>query len=196
MSCLRYRLPTRRSESRAAVPTALHGKASWSSSSPPSCRSIRSRSPTGIPRPLYWTCGCRQEPMCGLWPATWVGRSGVAATWQRCGGHRSGRSRWTWGIPPPISNRHRGPALRRRSSVSPLAALGWLPVRRLDGSETEDVSHGRSVPEGALERPLPGAFPATDTSSWPVALASGEALVAVAELEAGMLKPTKVLHAA
>ncbi len=80
--------------------------------------------------------------------------------------------------------------------MSPLLALRWLPIRRLNSTEAEDVSHGRSVPEGTVEESLSGGFPVQDTSSWPVALAFEGELVAVAERKAGLLQPIKVLHAA
>jgi len=80
--------------------------------------------------------------------------------------------------------------------MSPLLALRWLPIRRLNSTEAEDVSHGKSVPEGTLEESLSGGYPVQDTSSWPVALAFEDELVAVAERKAGLLQPIKVLHAA
>jgi tRNA pseudouridine55 synthase len=80
--------------------------------------------------------------------------------------------------------------------VSPLEALRWLPCRSLEAGEAEDVSHGKSVPAGTIvERPSSG-YPVRDTSSWPVALAFEQRLVAVAERQAGLLQPLKVLHAA
>ncbi len=80
--------------------------------------------------------------------------------------------------------------------LSPLGALRWLPIRSLDSSEAEDVSHGKCVPEGTVVRPSWRGYPAHDTSSWPVALAFDDELVAVAERKAGVLQPVKVLHAA
>ena len=80
--------------------------------------------------------------------------------------------------------------------MSPLHALRWLPLRSLDSGEAEDVSHGRSVPEGTVLKAASGGFPADDTTAWPVALAFEDELVAVAERKAGALQPVKVLHAA
>ncbi|MGW8284003.1 MAG: tRNA pseudouridine synthase B, partial [Gemmatimonadota bacterium] len=120
-----------------------------------------------------------------------------------CGGHLAGLRRTQIGPfevgeadattqlePEPGSN------VRMPELVSPLEALEWLAVRTLDASEAEDVAHGRSVPEGTLEEPLPVGYPACDTRSWPVVLACGEELVAVAERRGGVLQPTKVLSAA
>jgi tRNA pseudouridine55 synthase len=80
--------------------------------------------------------------------------------------------------------------------MSPLLALRWLPIRRLNSTEVDDVSHGRSVPEGTVEESVSGGYPVQDTSSWPVALAFEDELVAVAVRMAGLLQPIKVLHAA
>jgi hypothetical protein len=80
--------------------------------------------------------------------------------------------------------------------MSPLHALRWLPLRSLDSTEAEDVSHGKSVTEGTVLKAASGGFPVGDTSSWPVALAYEDDLVAVAARKAGALQPVKVLHAA
>jgi tRNA pseudouridine55 synthase len=79
--------------------------------------------------------------------------------------------------------------------LSPLHALQWLPLRRLDSSEALDVSHGRSVPEGTVVDPDLHGYPVFDTNSCPIALAFEDDLIAVAERKAGSLQPVKVLHA-
>jgi len=80
--------------------------------------------------------------------------------------------------------------------MSPLNSLRWLPLRSLDSSESEDVSYGKSVPEGMVAEPTSSGYPPQDTSAWPVALAFEEDLVAVAERREGLLQPVKVLNAA
>ena len=120
-----------------------------------------------------------------------------------CGGHLAALRRtqigpFEVGKALPATELERSPesSVMPPDLLSPLAALRWLPLRSLDLSEAADVSHGRCVPEETVVPPLSGGYPLRDTSSWPVALAFEEDLVAVAERKTGVLQPVKVLHAA
>lgn len=65
--------------------------------------------------------------------------------------------------------------------IDPVGVLGHLPLVRLDERSSGDVLHGRAVrgaPEGA---------------DGPVALVQGDALLAVAQADGGMLRPRVVL---
>ncbi len=89
-----------------------------------------------------------------------------------------------------------GSTVKPPDLMSPLNSLRWLPLRSLDSSEAEDVSYGKSVPQGMVAEPTSSGYPPQDTSAWPVALAFEEDLVAVAERREGLLQPVKVLNAA
>lgn len=141
-----------------------------------------------------------------LWVSTGTYVRAVARDLGRalgCGGHLAGLRRTRIG---PFAVADRDSTVRADNEpgatvvvpelVAPLEALQWLPVRTLDASEAADVAHGRCVPEGTLNQPPPVDFPVRDTSSWPIVLARGRELVAIAELRAGTLQPTKVLSAA
>lgn len=65
--------------------------------------------------------------------------------------------------------------------VDPVEVLGHLPLMRLDDHAAADVLHGR---------PVPGA---PDGAEGPVALVAGDALLAVAQADRGMLRPRVVL---
>lgn len=120
-----------------------------------------------------------------------------------CGGHLAALRRTQIGpfeveegLPATELERFPGSTAVEPELLSPLGALQWLPLRSLDPSEAEDVSYGKCVPEGVVVRPSSRGYPVCDTSSWPVALALEEELVAVAERKAGVLQPVKVLRAA
>lgn len=78
--------------------------------------------------------------------------------------------------------------------MTPLAALGWLPQRRLDEAEGIDVGHGRVVAAlGVTAPPQPQPGLGADL---PVALHDGAGwLSGVARREDGVLRPQKVFHA-
>lgn len=65
--------------------------------------------------------------------------------------------------------------------VDPVKVLGHLPLVRLDDHAVADVLHGR---------PVPGA---PEGAEGPVALVAGDALLAVAQADRGMLRPRVVL---
>ncbi|MEE8573544.1 MAG: tRNA pseudouridine(55) synthase TruB [Gemmatimonadota bacterium] len=77
-----------------------------------------------------------------------------------------------------------GGALPPGSRLSAARALSWLPVRNLDPSEVEAVEHGRAIAD---------ARGSSDMES-PVAMVSGDRLVAVGRRSAGELRPEKVFH--
>lgn len=68
-----------------------------------------------------------------------------------------------------------------RQVISPAQALSFLPRRELDESETRQVSNGRRLAAGGIE------------STEPVALLSGNTLIAVARQEGDELLPEVVL---
>jgi tRNA pseudouridine55 synthase len=77
-----------------------------------------------------------------------------------------------------------GGVLPPGAGLSAARALSWLPVRNLDPSEVEAVEHGRAIAD---------ARGASDMES-PVAMVSGDRLVAVGRRSANELRPEKVFH--
>ena len=77
-----------------------------------------------------------------------------------------------------------GGVLPPGAGLSAARALSWLPVRNLDPSEVEAVEHGRAIAD---------ARGASDMES-PVAMVSGDRLVAVGRRSADELRPEKVFH--
>lgn len=78
--------------------------------------------------------------------------------------------------------------------LSPAAALGWLPRRRLADGEASRVRSGSPIEEGRVERGEPvgeGGPPAAE-EDLPVALLHGGRLLAVAVREGRDLQPRKV----
>jgi len=70
------------------------------------------------------------------------------------------------------------------AGLSAARALSWLPVRRLDPAEVVEVEHGRALAEVRVS---------SDPES-PVAMVSGDRLVAVGRRCAEGLRPEKVFH--
>ena len=77
-----------------------------------------------------------------------------------------------------------GGALPPGAGLSAVRALSRLPVRNLDPSEVEAVEHGRAIAD---------ARGSSDLES-PVAMVSGDRLVAVGRRSADELRPEKVFH--
>lgn len=80
--------------------------------------------------------------------------------------------------------------------LAPLRAVDWLPLRALGAGESGVVSHGGAVPEGDVRTPRRHGFPVGPEPPVPVALADGDALVALAERRDGWLRPRTVIRAA
>lgn len=71
-------------------------------------------------------------------------------------------------------------------------ALPWLRRRALSAREEAEIRHGRPVERGDLRPPLWTDLPSRVAESAPVALTTGGALLAVAELRGDRLLPRKV----
>ena len=79
------------------------------------------------------------------------------------------------------------PAAVAAALISPLEALGHLPVAEVDDGATRRLANGQAV-----EAPEASGRGAGEARGGLVAVASGGALVAVAERDGGLLRPRKV----
>lgn len=77
------------------------------------------------------------------------------------------------------------------ATITPLAALGWLPSRELTSAERTRIGHGQAI-GGEGVQPPGTAVPGLDSEELPVALHAAGDLVAVARRVDYELRPEKV----
>jgi tRNA pseudouridine55 synthase len=90
---------------------------------------------------------------------------------------------WSVGDAVPLEDLE-DPARVSEAAVEPLAALGHLPTLVVDDEAADRIAHGQAVP-------LPDAGAAAKEGE-PVAVAHSGTLVAVAQTDDGVLRPSKV----
>lgn len=79
-------------------------------------------------------------------------------------------------------------------TLSPLAALGWLPSRELTADERTAVGYGRPIGPGDVEPP-DSVLPGLDPESQPVVLHAAGELIAIGRRDDGAIRPEKVFDA-
>lgn len=90
---------------------------------------------------------------------------------------------------------HDGPG-----TLSPLAALAWLPSRELTAEERTAIGYGQAIPAGPVEPPA-ATVPGLEPGELPIALHADEALIAIgrrtepAEPTGPVIRPEKVFDA-